>query len=735
MGLFRKAASPAANPKLKPSPRPEYKRFGNLNLNSRTSLSDSASNSPLESPDQPLLSIQPLALPVYEDVPMWNILPSYQLYELTFSKNLDPLSDVVCGCPPLYEATSPPASTSSQTDYFGVATQSNRWENTILGNTHRLTQLLLFNSALADQLKVDVRLTSGAGRRGVKPQFYDGQDYEFLQGDLIHGHVTFLNVSKDPLPFDMVSVVFEGRVSVNGEDAAGNKKPVVFYKFLNMFDYRALWTPAYFDDSISEADLVDPTDGSVLMLPAERYFEPGVKYKKFFNFTIPEKLLECACEVHELDGHCNLLPLIGLDKEQFLQNLRKLREKPQKANFILDLGESEHAKSEKPQKSKKPQQKRIRAKDFLFPDTAISYCVEARVVGKLSEYGGTESKDEFIMVKESSAPIRMIPKTLESADFEQNAEEYFRKFVQNVQQCIATGERLENGGNPQQVNRSNSVVKNKQLYINLPDGSCVSSSLPSTIESYMPYKKKFLAQAPKVVGMISASTLKRAYVLQYTPSASCRPISERTTGLSTKMNFPLTLTYSSHDPKNLKPPEIKSLNADIVACTIRSKKYPIPVELATSLVVGNSPGQDGFEKNVTQPFSRYVKEIATLSEKYEPSQLDLTAQNIMDIKSLANLGIKHNNLKIDDFSYKTVGGLGQWKEKNGKFQKFFDISLDIKSLLSKEKHLLDELVSLPVCLVPTFQSCIVCRFYYVTVNVKFAANETMALKIAVKIEN
>lgn len=672
---------------------------------------------------------------------MWNILPSYQLYELTFSKNLDPLSDTVNGCPPLYEATSPLGS-SAENDYFGNQNvHTNRWENSILGNTHRLTQLSSFNSALTDQLKIDVRLTSTPGKRGVKPTFYDGQDYEFLQGDLIHGHVTFFNASPQPVPFDMVSVVFEGRISVNGEDTDSSKKPVVFYKFLNMFDYRASWTPAYFDDSISESDLIDPVDGTSLMFPTERYIAPGVKYKKFFNFTIPDKLLECACEVHELDGHCQLLPSIGLDKEQFLQSLRKLREKPTKPQHAsFSIGSSGVNETEgHAVKQKKLATKKFRVKDYSFPDTAISYCVEARVVGKLSDYGGSKSKDEYIMVKESSAPVRMIPKTLGSGVSELAVETYFQKFAQNVQQCIAMGRELEKGNDPQKLPRRDSVAKNRQLFQNLQGSSANFLPNSQVWEAFMPYKKKSLAQAPKVLGMLSASTPKRNYVLQYTPAVNCRSISAPAHNGSTKMKFPLTVTFTGLDQgKHTKPPEIKGLGAEIVACTIRSKKYPIPVELTSSLVIQNSQGDNGFEKNITQPFSRWVKEITALSEKFDPARFNLSGQNIMDIKSLANLGYKQNSLKIDDFSFRSSGGMGQWTEvkgSQGTFTKTFDVELDVKSLLSSEKCLLEDLLSQRVCLVPTFQSCIVCRFYFVTVCVKLAASEPLTLKMAVKIEN
>lgn len=688
-------------------------------------------------------SLRPLASPAYEEVPMWNILPSYQLYESTFSKNIDPLSEAVSGAPPLYEAATSPATPEAQrSDYFGAVTSvPNRWENSILGNTHRLKQLLSLDPQLADLLKIDVSLTSGPGKRGVRPTLYDGQDFEFLQGDLIHGYVTIQNRSRLPLPFDMFSVVFEGRITVNGDENDASKKPIVFYKFLNMFDYQASWTPAYLADSLSESDCIDPIDGTRLMFPSERLLAPNVVYKKFFNFTIPDHLLDCSCEVHELLCHCQMLPSIGLDKEQFLQRLRKMRVKPanpQAASFSIG-GPAVSEKKSLPIRSKRTPVQSFRVRDFCFPDTAISYCVEARVVGKLSDYGGSPngSKDEYIMVKESNAPVRLMPQTFSESD-DASIEAFFSKFSQSIQLCIAMGRQLELGETTPLVRRNGSVVKNLQLFT--PSSNSLGESLSESdlFESMLPYKKKSLTQT-KVVGMFHASTPKRDYTLLYCPSFGSKPLTSLGKIRDTKMRFPLTITYSNvEQQKNLRPPEIKTVCAEIVACTVRSKKYPIPVEFTTNMAVGTTYGNDGFEKSVTKPFSRYLKDIVLLSSKFDPTEFNASPQTIMDVKSLAQLGVKYNNLRISDVVAKSAGGLARWQEVQGspgKFTKLIEVEIDIKNLFAKEKSLSEDMLAQPVCLVPTFQSCIACRFYYVTVYVKFHSGDPLALKVAVKIEN
>ncbi|GEQ67059.1 hypothetical protein JCM33374_g722 [Metschnikowia sp. JCM 33374] len=309
--------------------------------------------SPMVSPS----SLQPFTSPPLEDAPIWNILPSYQLYESTFAKVMDPMIEEFNEEPPLYQ-DSPTHSSSSEAenDYFGrqpgpeasFHTPEPRWENSILANVHRMKYVDEFNKLVADKLIVETVLTKN------------------------------------------------GRISVNGNDAGSGTKPLLFYKFLNMFDYNASWTPACFEES-STTNLgpIDPVDGTTLQFPFQRQLEPGVAYKKFFNFTIPTKLLDCACETHEIPQHCVLFPSIGLDKNIFLSRLRKLREVPVKTGrtaFPCTPNKTTHSITSN-SVSNKRNAPNITTRDYGFSDTSISYSVETKVIGKRSVYDkSAESK-------------------------------------------------------------------------------------------------------------------------------------------------------------------------------------------------------------------------------------------------------------------------------------------------------------------------------------------------------
>lgn len=676
----------------------------------------------------------PLPLPAYEDVPMWNILPSYQLYELTFSKTVDPCLDDFAHDPPVYEVLPLPEATEASppettpTDYFLVrpAGTPNSWENSILGNTHKLKRL---DRNRAEHLKIDVKLTANPGKRGVKPALIDPNSYEFAQGDAIHGFVTVKNVSSKPLPYNMFSVVFEGRASVNGDEK--EKRPAVFHKFLNMLDYKALWTPAYFEEHVAgNQDPEDPVDGSRLTLSNQRMFEPGVTYKKFFDFTVPDKLLECACEAHAIPCHCELLPLIGLDKELFLLLLRKMREKSGPLKPVWTIGDS----APLPRKLLPPQS--LRVKDFCFPDTAVGYSVEARVVGMLLSYGEAK-KNEFIILKEESCPVRVVPRGTGCIlpDQERGAQQYYEQFVRDVRASIELGRLLDQRS--QQLRRP-SILKNRQLYIRDSLEDVTSRSNESEYEVFLPLKKKLLTQPGRVVGMVGLKTPRKEYVMRYVPPYTFRPRTKVENSCSRSFTVPLELVFSftenGFSPKTHKPPEVRGVSAEIFVCTYRSRKYPIPVEVTNKMRFQNKPHLDNLDKYVVQPFGTYLGEIVDLADKHGVELLNLDNQAIADIKALAHLQTKYNLFKVESSTSDTL----PWSQGDLalRYTKKLNVFINMEGTFSREiNRLSDDITAEAVALVPTFQSCIVGRYYYLSILVRLQNNDSLSIKVPLRVQN
>lgn len=722
----------------------------------------------------PPVSLNPMVSPALEEVPVWNILPSYQLFELTFSKNIVPTRDRDLGEPPEYQgdyflhAGTPPygysealspgeprrdeaSGTSSELTLASLreppegfthrrhhseiempthtrypeAFNSNRWENTILANTHRLKRLESLDKPLADHVRLEIFFTTEPASQNKKSTIYDPTQIEFAQGDAVYGYVTVLNTFQKPLSFDMFSVVLEGRITINNLESDVHLPPAVFHKFLNMFDFNASWTPAYFNESSNApASAIDPLDGTSLYLPIDMCLEPGVTYKKFFHFTIPEKLLDCACETHSLPAHCQLLPTLGLDKSVFLQRLRKLREAPVKTTNAKGKPASFSAS-----KKANPAAKML-ATDFCFPDTSVSYTVEARVVGNALDYIPGPQKDEYIIVKELSTSLRIIPR-VKNTDYSAGSSiSQYASFTKEIQRALDLGRRLDKG--EQDVARKSSTAK--RLYGNLPDPTPTTSNY----EVILPFRKKQLTQPSKVVGVLRACVPKRQHSIRYVVPSTFVSFRNKTplSPTDTIIETPIELYFKGLElNKGSRPPEIRGVGASLVAYTLRSKKYPIPVELSQDMMFDEAPSADNdIERHVVARYSGFLQELSALASKHGIHVLGVTRQTVMDIKSLAKLQVKSNTLKLEHVQLETKGGLSGWTEKDGEFYKKLDVSVNIGHLFEKNKSSLEDFQG-ALSLVPSFQSCIICRYYCLALDIKLGNGDMLSMKLPVVIYN
>lgn len=702
---------------------------------------------------QPSNYIRPLTSPSYDEVPVRNILPSYQLYESTVSMNVDPSREDMRGTPPGY-------SPETQADYFGnyQSSPSNdtsqsippivndpsaqgynvptRWENSLLANTHRLKRINEIDAKLQSNLRVEIHLTDT--RDGA--EISNPLDYEYQQGEEINGYVLVENMSSENIDFDMFSVVFEGRLTVNGEGV--EKKPVVFYKFLNMFDYHASWTPADLYKKQISAD-IDPIDGTHLRLNVNKIFEPGVVYKKFFDFTIPERLLDCACEAHAVKAHGQLCPSIGLVKEQFLQSVRKLRQKGPLSPTSEVPGAKSSAKSSGPKSpgSKSPtsvfplsplsskssldhpRPRTERFKDLCFPDSYTCYGVEVRVVGRASQFDKRTAQDEFVIMEQESCFVRLVPRSGDDYAYDDNqleAESMYSTLVDRVNSKLESGRDLLNScQNSTELVRKLSITKKKQLY--------TSESKPKlkrrNLEEYkvtVPLKRKLkITSNFKYAGSFEMTSPRMKYQVQYhLPIMNYLP--------NGKLNIPIELFFKSAS-NDIKPPEIKGILVEVLVFTFRSKKYTMPVELTPEMIFKNtSVPNDNYEHNVGQIFKGYLDELTYLIHQTLMQQLNVDSQLIMDVRAMADLGCKYHHIKVNDLQIKTDKGLLHWEKdtlvQDGQYIKTIDIFTDINSIF-KEKT--QEVFTL----VPSFQSCFLGRMYFLNISVKLQNHDPVYMKI------
>ena len=142
----------------------------------------------------------------------------------------------------------------------------------------------------------------------------------------INGFVLITNESNEPIPFDMFYVLFEGNLTVANTLDVNDRKPSKVERFLQMFDFSASWNHAYINRLITEyanayeCPLITDSYDDTKMGFSNRKLLPGVTYKRFFTFKIPENLLDSECG-HSLLNHTQIPPSLGKSRSEDYVNL------------------------------------------------------------------------------------------------------------------------------------------------------------------------------------------------------------------------------------------------------------------------------------------------------------------------------------------------------------------------------------------------------------------------------
>ncbi|KAI5961261.1 uncharacterized protein KGF55_004186 [Candida pseudojiufengensis] len=491
-----------------------------------------------------------------ENEELINILPSYQMYRNTITKNLTPTIEDLRLAPPCYTPNSAPSD-----DYFASQPTSPEPEleveedkETILENAHKLKRLSSTNKDISKSLEVKIYLTKSIGKAGEPYKIIDPLSYEFKQGDFVYGFVLVTNKTKVDVPFDMFSVQLEGTATFGKTNSTLVDQPAHILRFLTMFDFNASWNDAFLDRFISDNNdphaldphsTFDSTDNTYFHLNPKKIFEPGVTYKKFFTFKIPERLLENNCE-QSLIKHLQLPPTLGISKNEVISSLRhKWKDQDIQVEDLIN----------------KKYKYASLTNDFSFTDTSISYAISARVIGRINCYTsliGTannviSNKDEYVVANEDYKYIRVIPImpevfSLNRSMIHQEARLLYTAMVDNIKEKINQGRDMLQHTNALSPMTSAGSLTSLREEPNASIGSVMeeSNSLhPSTsttelskmqqsyyskvninsrnvknsevYEVFYPIKKKSMFGASKVTGLMAFSTPKKEYNVEYNP--------------------------------------------------------------------------------------------------------------------------------------------------------------------------------------------------------------------------
>lgn len=293
-----------------------------------------------------------------------------------------------------------------------IAQSHENYGHTVLDNIDKLPKL--YDSPLDIQIYVTKKIPQPGVANELETRLK-----EYSIGDVVNGYITIENKSDKPVDFGLFIVTLEGTVrateripslSIN----AGNIKRILMKKFLKMFDFTASYGYGYIPSSAGieySPFSVDPHDGCIFGVPDERVLQPHAKYKKFFTFKFPEKLLDNSC-LNSVLPHVLPPPSLGIDKTSFYNR---------SAGIVLNkaLGYGSLNNRGTP----------LLTKDYCYEDVSISYSIEAKFIDKLNakdqkkafSHADINDHDDdgnkYVVLKSAQYFLRFIPDMKRQLDY------------------------------------------------------------------------------------------------------------------------------------------------------------------------------------------------------------------------------------------------------------------------------------------------------------------------------
>lgn len=292
----------------------------------------------------------------------------------------------------------------------GVSTHET-YGHTVLDNIDRLPQL---NTSPID---IQIVVAKGVPQANAATEA-ETRLKEYTSGDLVNGYIIITNKSDKPVDFGLFTVSLEGTIKaterdLNISDFTLHKfKKVLIKKFLKMYDLNASYGYTHIPNSAGieyEAFTNDEYDGCQLGLPDERILLPHVKYKKFFTFKFPTKLLDNNC-VDNLLPHNLPPPSMGLDKTCFYNRGDTIQLNKALGYGFLNVRGTP-----------------LLTRDYAFDDVSISYTIEAKFIDKLDadnqdplsqhEINDPNSDSNYVISKHNQYFLRFIPDLREQLEY------------------------------------------------------------------------------------------------------------------------------------------------------------------------------------------------------------------------------------------------------------------------------------------------------------------------------
>ncbi|KAK6454821.1 ubiquitination pathway protein [Scheffersomyces xylosifermentans] len=246
---------------------------------------------------------------------------------------------------------------------------------------------------------------------------------EYTSGDMVNGYIIITNTSDKPVNFGLFTVSLEGTIKATERNHDANAleghkySKILMKKFLKMYDLNASYGYTDIPNSAGieyTAFSTDTSDGTQIGLPNERVLEPHQKYKKFFTFRFPDRLLDNSC-IHSILPHVLPPPSMGLDRTCFYNRGNTIQLNKALGYGFLNVRGTP-----------------LLTRDYSFEDVSVSYTIEAKFIDKKdtkdqvplseSDINDSNSDADYVISKSTQYFLRFIPDLKEQL---QNASRSF----------------------------------------------------------------------------------------------------------------------------------------------------------------------------------------------------------------------------------------------------------------------------------------------------------------------
>lgn len=231
---------------------------------------------------------------------------------------------------------------------------------------------------------------------------------EYTSGDYVNGYIVIANTSDSPVDFGLFTVTLEGTIKSTEKNPHTEShldphrySKILMKKFLKMYDLNASYGYVQVPNSAGieyEYNDIDASDGCILGLPTNRVLQPHTKYKKFFTFKFPDKLLDNVC-MHSILPHILPPPSMGFDATSF-------HNKGEGIELSRALGYGFLSIRGTP----------LLTKDYSIDNVSVSYTIEAKFIDKKVKKDQKEMFEEheinesnYLIASSSQYFLRFIP--------------------------------------------------------------------------------------------------------------------------------------------------------------------------------------------------------------------------------------------------------------------------------------------------------------------------------------